>query len=171
MHRTALSFASALATVLVITLPGAAVAKSEKANPTYECLNAADTEAEKEACIGLWAESCRKKLLNPQVTDLAMCNNAEISWWRQRLAAAETAMAERALERDKSYAKAISEGASAMGDDLKLMISSWNTWSQHRCNFESMFYRSSPRRMLHAQECHLHVTAEQVLMLEAAAAR
>ena len=160
-----------LALALALSLPGIAMAKSEKPNPTSECLATASTEAEKRACIGLWAESCRKKARNPQVTDLAMCNNAEIGWWRKRLAEAEAAMAQRAAERDKPYAKAIAEGASTMTEDLKLMIEAWNTWSQHRCNFESMFYRSSPRRMLHAQECHLQVTAEQVLMLEAAAAR
>ena len=171
MQKTAFTPALALATALAFALPGVAVAKSEKPNPTSECLAAATTEAEKQACIGLWAESCRKKLRSPQVTDLAMCNNTEIGWWRKRLAEAEAAMAQRAAERDAPFEKAISEGASTMAEDLKLMTAAWNTWREHRCNFESMFYRGSPRRMLHAQECHLQLTAEQVLMLEEAAAR
>ncbi|SOB93049.1 hypothetical protein SAMN05877831_101100 [Rhodobacter maris] len=146
-------------------------AQAGKSDPTADCYAAASTDAERATCIGLSSTQCRKRLPNPQVTDLALCMNAEISWWRARLAKAEEAMRTRAAERDKPYEKQIAAGAARMTDDLDKMIAAWNSWEQMRCNFESMFYRSSPKRMVNAQECHLNETAKQVILLDSSAAR
>ncbi|MBZ4021373.1 hypothetical protein CKO11_02710 [Rhodobacter sp. TJ_12] len=160
-----------LALLIVVPAATATPALAERRDLTATCYAEATTEAEKLACIGLTSTDCRKRKRNPQVTDLAMCMNKEISWWRAKLADAEEAMRIRAEERDKPYARQIAEGAAKMTDDLDLMMASWNKWEQMRCNFESMFYRSSPRRMLHAQECHLTETAKQAILLETSAAR
>lgn len=162
----------ALAALMIApALTLASPALAGKSNPTADCYAAASTDEARAACIGLSSTQCRKRLRNPQVTDLAMCMNDEIAWWRARLGKAEEAMRTRAAERDRPYEKQIAGGAARMTDDLDKMMAAWNSWEQMRCNFESMFYRSSPRRMVHAQECHLNETARQVILLESSAAR
>ncbi|PTV96671.1 uncharacterized protein DUF1311 [Rhodobacter aestuarii] len=160
-----------LALLMIAPAVTATPALARSKDPTADCYAEATTDAEKQACIGLTSTDCRKRKRNPQVNDLAICMDREIQWWRARLSDAEEAMRTRAEERDKPYAKQIAGGAAKMTDDLDKMIESWNKWEQMRCNFESMFYRSSPRRMLHAQECHMTETAKQAILLESSAAR
>ncbi|ETD89805.1 lysozyme inhibitor LprI family protein [Rhodobacter capsulatus] len=151
--------------LIALGLPAAAQA----GNQTADCMAQATTPAEQLACVGKSSEACRSHLVDAQPALVAGCITDEVGWWRHRLMDAEAAMQARAEKLDVPYTKQIAEGAPRLTDDFEAMRKAWASWAEKRCTFEAMAHRNSPRRMVYAIDCHLHLTAEQTLYLEAAA--
>ena len=156
---------STLSLALFLSLPLPAVA----GNPTADCMDQATTPEAQRACIGASAEACRKRPTTTQPTDVAACYADEHGWWRKRMLAAAEAMTARAEKLDVPYSKQIAAGMPRLADDTQIMLDAWQTWVEKRCTFEGMLHRNSPRRMVYAAACHMRLTAEQSLFLEASA--
>lgn len=156
---------STLSLALALCLPLPVLA----GNPTADCMAEATTPEAQAACIGLSAEACRKRPTTTQPTDVAACYADEHGWWRKRMLAAAEAMTARAEKLDVPYSKQIAAGMPRLADDTQIMLDAWQTWVEKRCTFEGMLHRNSPRRMVYAAACHMRLTAEQSLFLEASA--
>ncbi|ULB11641.1 lysozyme inhibitor LprI family protein [Cereibacter azotoformans] len=136
-----------------------------------DCLSGKKAGPQREACIGLAADLCRRETKGATEVEAAACMAAEANWWRDRMGNAyEAAMKEAAL-RDVEFAKSISQGAPRMTEDLEKMQEAWKDWSEKRCFFEAMRRRGKPDRMVVASECLMRRTAEEALLLEDVAAR
>ncbi|MDT8854727.1 lysozyme inhibitor LprI family protein [Paracoccaceae bacterium Fryx2] len=156
--------------LISLALPGAGLAQtSPSPEPTAACVAAATTEAGREACIGLAAAACLGAVKGAAEVDAAICLNAETVWWADRLRAARTAMTAKAEALDEAHAAQIAKGAAKMADDFANFQTAWSVWSEQRCTFEAMLHFGKPDRMVAASTCLLQVTAEQALLLEAAA--
>lgn len=151
---------------LALLLPAPALA----GNLTADCMAQATTPEAQRACVGLSANACRSHLVNAQPAEVAGCITDELGWWRRQMMAAETAMLARAEKLDVPYSAQIAAGAPRLVDDTAAMLEAWKLWSEKRCTFEGMTHRNSPRRMVHAIDCHLQLTAEQTIFLQTKAA-
>lgn len=140
-------------------------------DPTAACVAAAVTEAEQRACIGRAADACIASTKGATEVDAAICLNAETGWWTNRLNAANSAMAERAVALDLKHAPQIAKGAPKMVDDFTMYQTAWKDWSEKRCIFVAMLRFGKPDRMVAASTCMLHLVAEQTIFLEAAASQ
>jgi len=150
---------------LALSLPAPLFAGSE----TADCAAEATTPEALRACIGLSAEACRKRPSAVSPTDVASCYTDEYGFWRRRMRSDAEAMLAQAQKLDVPYAKQIASGMPRATDDTQAMLDSWQEWVEKRCIFEAMLHRNSPRRMIYAAECHMKLTAEQALYLEASA--
>ncbi|MCE6951336.1 DUF1311 domain-containing protein [Cereibacter sphaeroides] len=160
-------------TLLMLASPAGLAAQPIPFYPekTEECLDDRAAPGGAAACIGLAADLCRRETRGATEVEEAACMAAEANWWRDRMSKAYDAAMKEAALRDVEFAKSISQGGSRMTDDLELMQAAWKDWSEKRCFFEAMRRRGKPDRMVVASECLMRRTAEQALLLEAAAGR
>ncbi len=159
--------------LLPLCAPLAASAQPIPFHPdrTLDCLSDKKTATEGAACIGLAADLCRRETRGATEVEEAACVAAEANWWRDRMTAAYEAAQKEAKLRDVEFAKAISQGAPRMTDDLAAMQQAWTDWSEKRCFFEAARRRGKPDRMVVASDCLMRRTAEEALLLEEAAGR
>jgi len=157
--------AATFSLLIALACPTAALAGNE----TAACMADATTPEAQLACVGKSSDACRAHLVDAQPSLVAGCITDEVGWWRHRMMDAEAAMQARAEKLDVPYTKQIADGAPRLTDDFDTMRKAWTNWAEKRCTFEAMLHRNSPRRMVYAIDCHLHLTAEQALYLEAAA--
>ena len=156
--------------LLLLLLPPAAAAQPIPFQPerTEACLADAGAEGARPGCIGLAADLCRRETPHATEVEAAACLAAETNWWRDRMTAALAGAEKQAALRDVEFARAISQGAPRMTEDLQVMQAAWKDWSEKRCFFEADRYRGRPDRMVHAADCIMRRTAEQALLLEEA---
>lgn len=138
--------------------------------PLEACLQAADSDIARQACIGQGSDACMTGELGGSNAGMGLCYGGERDWWDARLNAAFQILlkAEEAAEAD---AKKFGYAAPPTVEPLRQMQRAWIGFRDAACEYEHATWGGGSGGPVAVAACQMRLTAEQALALEARAKR